>query len=102
MVWYMPMSNLNQIPPVKTPVRTRSSLLQQSQRMREQREAMVIDPLLSLAQAQAMLGNPCYSTLRRWVSTGLLHAWRAHPTGHHKIRLSEIERFRSQGAGEKA
>lgn len=89
------------VPPVKTPVRSRRSpLLAQNQRVRERHEAMIVDPLLSLAEAQTLLGSPSYHTMRRWLASGALHGWRPHKTGHHKIRLSEIERFRAEGTGE--
>jgi excisionase family DNA binding protein len=94
------MINLYRIP-VKTAVRTRRSpLLLQNQRVQEHREAMTIDPLLSLAEAQTLLGNPCHSTLLRWIRSGTLRAMRPHKTGHYKIKMSEVERFRSQCVGE--
>jgi Helix-turn-helix domain len=91
------MQTLN-VQPVKNPVRPRRSpLLLQNQRAQQHREAMSIDPLLSLAEAQLLLGNPCHSTLLRWIKNGVLRAMRPHKTAHYKIRLSEIERFRSEG-----
>jgi excisionase family DNA binding protein len=89
------MLDLNRIPPVKTAVRQRStSLLLQHQRVREQKQALTIDPLMPLREAVGMLGNPSYSLLRKWIADGTLRCWRAGK-GHYRVRLSEIRRFLS-------
>ena len=82
--------NLNRIPPVKTSVTRR--LLDQHQQVREDKTALLIDPLMKLAEASQLLGSPSYTTLRSWIRSGALHCWRAGK-GHYKIRLSEVQRF---------
>ena len=91
------MLDQNRIPPVKTSVRQRStSLLAQHQRVREQKQALTIDPLMPLREAVGMLGNPSYSLLRKWIAEGSLVCWRAGK-GHYRIRLSEVQRFLAAG-----
>jgi hypothetical protein len=91
---HRPMNNLNRIPPVKTSVSQRTTpLLAQHQRVRDEKEALTIDPLMRLAEAMPMLGNPSYTTMRGWIKTGALRVWRAGASGHFRIRLSEVQRF---------
>lgn len=87
------MSNPNRILPVKTSVASRTSpLLVQNERVRAEKTALVVDPLMKLAEAMPMLGNPSYTTVRSWIACGSLRVWRAG-RGHFRIRLSEIRRF---------
>ena len=87
------MLDQNRVPPVKTSVRHRStSLLLQHQKVREQKQALTIDPLMPLREAIGLLGNPSYSLLRKWIADGSLRVWRAG-RGHYRIRLSEVQRF---------
>ena len=86
------MNNLNRMP-VKSPVRQRlTPLVVEAQRVQEQKRQLAIDPLMLLSEAQPLLGNPSYCTLRKWIKTGSLRVWRVGG-GHFRIRLSEIERF---------
>jgi excisionase family DNA binding protein len=90
---------LDSLPNVKTPIRTRvTPLMLQTQKQLELKQAMLGDPLMPLSEAAPMLGNPSYSTLRKWIRNGSLHVWRAG-RGHYKVKLSEVRRF--VGAGEK-
>ena len=84
--------------PVKTPVHQRMTpTLAQSVRAAEQKQALVVDPLMKLSEAVPMLGNPSYSLLRRWISTGVLKVWRLPGgRGQFRIRLSEVQRFRTE------
>jgi hypothetical protein len=92
------MQNLNRVPPVKTAVHQRlSPMLVQTMRAQEQKQAMVVDPLMRLAEALPLLGSPSYATLRRWIKVGALRVHRASPRSHFRIRLSEIRRFRADG-----
>jgi excisionase family DNA binding protein len=89
------MQTLNRIPPVKTSVSQRTApLLAQTQKVREDKRALTIDPLMRLAEAMPMLGNPSYTTVRGWIKTGALRVWRAG-RGHFRVRLSEVQRFLS-------
>ena len=88
---------MSRLPPVKMPVRQRlTPLVLQSVRQRELKQALLTDPLLPLSEAVPMLGNPSYSTLRKWIKTESLHVWRAGK-GHFKVRLSEVRRFVAAG-----
>lgn len=83
--------------PVRTPVRQRvMPMLLQTLKAQEQKQALVVDPLMKLSAAVPMLGNPSYSLLRSWIRSGALRVWRAGH-GHYRVRLSEIERFRAAG-----
>jgi hypothetical protein len=87
------MNTLNRIPPVKTAVSRRATpLLAQHQRVREEKAALTIDPLMPLREAVPLLGNPSYALLRVWIKTGALRVWRAGH-GHFRVRLSEVQRF---------
>jgi len=89
------MLRLNSLPPVKTPVRQRiTPLVAATQRAQEQKQALVVDPLMPLAHAVPLLGSPSYSTVRKWIANGSLHVWRAGK-GHFRVRLSEVQRFLS-------
>ncbi len=89
------MNNLNRIPPVKSSVASRTApLLAQHARVRDEKAALAIDPLMRLAEAMPMLGNPSYVTVRGWIKTGALRVWRAGK-GHYRVRLSEVQRFLS-------
>jgi excisionase family DNA binding protein len=89
------MNNLNRILPVKTAVSQRiTPLLAQTQRVRDEKQALTIDPLMRLAEAMPMLGNPSYTTMRGWIRNGTLKVWRAG-RGHFRVRLSEVQRFLS-------
>lgn len=93
------MPNLNRIPPVKTSVSQRAMpLLAQHEQVRADKAALVIDPLMRLAEAVPLLGNPSYALLRVWIKTGQLRVWRAG-RGHFRVRLSEIKRFIEAGFG---
>lgn len=90
----MPNQNL----PVKASVSARTaSLLAQHQRVREQKQALTIDPLMPLREAVSLLGSPSYTTLRSWIKDGQLRVWRASKGGHFRIRLSEVQRFLAAG-----
>jgi hypothetical protein len=82
-------------PPVKASVQSRTnSTLLSAIKAKQQKDAMTIDPLMRLSEAVPLLGNPSYQLLRAWIKRGELHVWRAG-RGHYRVRLSEIERFRS-------
>jgi excisionase family DNA binding protein len=82
-----------QTPPVKTSVASRNApLLAQHERIRAEKVALFVDPLMRLAEAMPMLGNPSYMTVRSWIKKGTLKVWRVEK-GHFKIRLSEVQRF---------
>ena len=81
--------------PVKSAVRPRTqSLASQVQKAQDRKQAMAVDPLLKLAEAQVLLGNPSYSVLRGWIAAGKLKVWRVGH-GHIRVRLSEVERCRA-------
>ena len=83
--------------PVKTAVSQRTaSLLAQHAKIREDKEALVVDPLMRLAEAMPLLGCPSYTTVRGWIASGSLHCWRAGK-GHYRVRLSEVQRFLAAG-----
>jgi excisionase family DNA binding protein len=89
----------NRIPPVKTSVQQRATpLLAQHQKVREQKQALQIDPLMPLRECVGMLGNPSYSLLRKWIADGQLRVWRAGK-GQFRVRLSEVQRFIDAGFG---
>ena len=89
---------LNRIPPVKTAVRQRATPLPlQNQRVREEKQALAIDPLMPLREAIGLLGNPSYALLRVWIKNGTLRCWRASGKGHYRVRLSEVQRFLKAG-----
>jgi excisionase family DNA binding protein len=82
-------------PPVKATVVSRTnSTLNSSIKANQQKQALVVDPLMRLSEAVPLLGNPSYQLLRKWIKDGSLRVWRAGH-GHYRVRLSEIERFRS-------
>jgi hypothetical protein len=80
--------------PVKTSSsRRQAHLLAQHQTIRETKKALLVDPLLRLAEARDLLGNPSYTTMRSWIADGRLRVLRPGRVGPFKIRLSECERF---------
>jgi excisionase family DNA binding protein len=84
--------------PVRTPVRQRvTPMLAQTMKAVEQMRSMTVDPLMPLSKAVPLLGNVSYGTLRRWIASGALRVHRATPRGHFRVRLSEVERFRTAG-----
>jgi hypothetical protein len=89
---------MSTILPVKTPVGQRvTPTTAQSVRAAQEKQALVIDPLMPLREAVGMLGNPSYSLLQRWIRTGALRVWRLPGgRGQYRIRLSEVQRFRSE------
>jgi hypothetical protein len=95
------------IPPVKTPVGQRvTPTTAQSVRAAQEKQALVVDPLMPLREAVPMLGNPSYSLLQKWIRTGVLRVWRlpgdrsqkanGAGRGQYRVRLSEVQRFRSE------
>lgn len=68
---------------LKTPVLSRSSLLAPHEQ----------DPSLRLAEAQRLLGDPCYTSLLSWIRNGELRAWRPSGRGHYRVKLSSIKAF---------
>lgn len=94
------MPTTNRTLPVKTAVSQRSALLlAQHQKVREQKQALQIDPLMPLREAVPMLGSPSYALLRRWIADGQLRVWRAGGRGQFRIKLSEVQRFIDAGFG---
>jgi excisionase family DNA binding protein len=59
----------------------------------EDKRSIYSDPLLSIAECRPALGDVSYSTFRKLIATGRIRTWRPSPRGHHKIRLSELQRF---------
>jgi hypothetical protein len=91
------MPTMNRVLPVKTNLSQRTTPLSvQLEQVQAQRRSLAADPLLKLADAVSLLGNPSYNTLRKWIADGTLHVWRAG-RGHFRVRLSEITRFRAAG-----
>lgn len=81
--------------PLKTSVASRA-ILGQHEQVRQDKTALLVDPLLKLAEAQQLLGCPSYSSLRDWIRSGKLRSWRPSGRGHYKVRLSWIKEFLSE------
>lgn len=74
----------------------RHSLAVPAQQAQDRKQVLMTDPLMLLSEAQPLLGNPSYCTIRKWIADGSLRVWRVG-TSHFRIRLSEIERFLASG-----
>jgi excisionase family DNA binding protein len=88
------MPTLPHLPVKATVVSRTNSTLNSAIKANQQKQALVVDPLMRLSEAVPLLGNPSYQLLRKWIKDGSLRVWRANG-GHYRVRLSEIERFRS-------
>jgi len=64
-------------------------------RKQQKHALMTPDRLYTIKQARALLGNPCATTVRRWLKVGILHGTRIGPRGYFRIPQSEIERVRA-------
>jgi excisionase family DNA binding protein len=85
---------MNNILPVKvSSAKRNAALLAQHTAIRESKSALLVDPLMRLAEARDLLGYPSYSTIRSWIADGRLRVLRPGGVGPFKIRLSEIENF---------
>jgi hypothetical protein len=92
-------SELTALPSFKAPVRAtlRSPLALQVERQIAAKNRLMADGLVDLKTAQLALGNPCYSTLRRWIKSGILPVVRFSKRGHYKVRQSVLDELRSKG-----
>lgn len=93
------MSELNALPSVKAPVRAtlRNPLSMQVERQLAAKNRLFLDPLVDLKTAQVVLGNVCYSTLRRWIKLGILPVVRFSRRGHFKVRQSTLDALLAKG-----
>jgi excisionase family DNA binding protein len=71
-------------------------MLMHALRAQEQKQALIVDPLLKLAEVMPLVGSPSYCTLLRWIREGSLRVHRVG-RGHYRVRLSEVQRFRTSG-----
>jgi hypothetical protein len=72
------------------------SLSPHAKEAQERKAALVTDPLLALRDCQALLGNPSYPVLKKWIKDGSLRVWRVG-NSHYRTRLSWIEEFIASG-----
>jgi excisionase family DNA binding protein len=95
------MTETNLLLPVKSPGRPASSpartpLTTQIERQLTQKTQLFGDPLLSIQETKLALGMS-YATIRKLLVSGRLKSWRPSPKGHHRIRLSEVQKFIASG-----
>jgi excisionase family DNA binding protein len=90
---HMPEPNLSSVPPVR-PART--PLTAQIERQLTQKTQLFGDPLLSIAECKLALGTS-YSTVRKLIMAGKIRSWRPSPRGHHRVRLSELQKYIASG-----
>jgi len=83
----------NVLPVKVSSAKRAAALLAQHAQIRESKSALLIDPLIRLAEARDLLGCPSYSTIRSWVADGRLRVQRPGGCGPFKVRLSEVQRF---------
>jgi hypothetical protein len=57
------------------------------------RQELFADPILPLDQVQSALGGISYKSLDTLLRKGELKAFRVHPRGQRKVRLSELRKF---------
>jgi len=91
---------LERLPTVKTPSHRRqfNPLAAQITKQLELKKEIYSDPLMPISEVSAALGNPSYSALRGWIKSGALKTVRFSAHGHHRVRLSELRRFLTEGA----
>ncbi len=94
------LTNMNEIatnPPIRIFARAaRTPLTAQIERQLSQKTQLFGDPLLSLAEIKLALGTS-YSTVRKLITSGKIRSWRPSPRGHHRVRLSELQKFLDSG-----
>jgi excisionase family DNA binding protein len=78
------------------PGRPRNPLARQIAAQFAMKETLFGDPLLTLSEARLAL-NCSYAHVRRLISDGRLQVWRSSPTGHMRVRVSEVRRFIAAG-----
>ncbi len=86
--------------PARAPVRAtplRTPLSRRVEQSLAAQDRLFSDPLVSLRTAQLALGNPCYSTLQRWIKLGILPVVRFSKKGHYKVRQSTLDALLTKG-----
>jgi hypothetical protein len=96
------MASFSQLPQVlKAPVKVqqRTALQAQVERSMAVKRELFADPLLNLPQVQTALGGISYKSLDMLLRKGELRAFRVHPRGQRKVRLSVLRAFIAEREG---